>query len=548
MKKFYAYLGVASLFLFGGKFGTAQTSYSYTGTVDTYTVPAGITEIGISASGSVGQPGSSGGLGGNGATMYGEFTVAPGDVLEVFCGGNAAGMQAGGDGTYVYNSTSGTLLIVAGGGGGGGHAQNGVDAPTTESGTMCNHPFTHPGVDGAAGTGGNGGTEGNGNWGTGGGGGWFTAGGDGLGSPGGALSCRASYGTTYAGGAGGGYSGGGGVAMDSGWSTGGGGAGGSYNSGTNQSNTAGDNSSTGAVTITPLCTALTTTVSATMICVGETVTLSASSETGGTVTWDGGVSDGIAFEPPVGTTTYSATSDSPTDCAFSVDITVNDLPVIDAGEDTSVCEGEMVTLSGSGADTYVWSGGVTDGVPFIPMAGTNDYTVEGTNTTTGCSNTDVVSVTYSEIDETITVSGGTFTSNHSGISYQWVECPSYTPIAGETNQSFTPSNDGDYAVILTNNGCSDTSVCETIVGVSADEWSNSIKLYPNPSNGMYQVQLGNAINGTYSVYTSDGKVILKSNLNGSNNFTVDLTNFDNGTYIFVLTSEDEHYQIPLIKQ
>jgi len=142
------------------------------------------------------------------------------------------------------------------------------------------------------------------------------------------------------------------------------------------------------------CAALTTTVSATDICIGETVTLEASSETGGTVTWDGGVVDGIAFEPPVGTTTYTATSDSDLDCDFSVDITVHELPDVTAtASDDVICLGEEVSVSGGGATDYTWDPAVDDGVAFTPAdAGTTTYTVTGTDDF-GCSNTATVDVT-----------------------------------------------------------------------------------------------------------------------------------------------------------
>ena len=47
-------------------------------------------------------------------------------------------------------------------------------------------------------------------------------------------------------------------------------------------------------------------------------------------------------------------------------IVVNDSPTVSAGNDQTVCQGSNVTLSGSGAGTYSWDNGVTDGVAFIP--------------------------------------------------------------------------------------------------------------------------------------------------------------------------------------
>ena len=147
-----------------------------------------------------------------------------------------------------------------------------------------------------------------------------------------------------------------------------------------------------------LCDALTTSVSATDICIGETVTLEAASEFGGTVTWDMGVVDGVAFEPPLGTTTYTATSDNPDDCTFSVDITVHDPIVTASVDDTEICHGDEFIFTGGGAATYSWDMGVTDGVAISPGPGTTTYTVTGTDAF-GCENTASVEATVHSLPD-----------------------------------------------------------------------------------------------------------------------------------------------------
>ncbi|MEZ4937634.1 MAG: hypothetical protein R2799_08580 [Crocinitomicaceae bacterium] len=48
----------------------------------------------------------------------------------------------------------------------------------------------------------------------------------------------------------------------------------------------------------------------------------------------------------------------------TVVVTINPLPIVGAGLDITVCEGASVTLSGSGAQTYVWDNGGVDGQAF----------------------------------------------------------------------------------------------------------------------------------------------------------------------------------------
>lgn len=119
-----------------------QTSeiFSYTGNMQTWTVPAGVTSITVDARGSKGgdciynQPGvKPDDLGGSGGRVIATYPVTPGQVLNIFVGGipyNGGGTGAGSIAQAHGGGASdirigGTALtdrvIVAGGGGGGGN-------------------------------------------------------------------------------------------------------------------------------------------------------------------------------------------------------------------------------------------------------------------------------------------------------------------------------------------------------------------------------------------------------------------------------------------
>ena len=128
------------------------------------------------------------------------------------------------------------------------------------------------------------------------------------------------------------------------------------------------------------------------VCAGTSVTLSASGAN--TYSWNNGISNSVSFVPSA-TTTYTVTgTDIAIGCSNTdqVLITVNPLPLVDAGVDQTVCSGTTVILNASGANSYSWTGGVIDGQGFIPNT-TQSYTVTGINTTTNCSNTDQVLIT-----------------------------------------------------------------------------------------------------------------------------------------------------------
>ncbi len=207
-----------------------------------------------------------------------------------------------------------------------------------------------------------------------------------------------------------------------------------------------------AVTITPL-----PGVSAgpdQTICTGNPVTLSGSGAA--TYTWDNGVTDGVAFTPAA-TATYTVTGTTSNGCVNTdqVTVTVAPLPIVSAGTDVTVCAGETVTLSGSGATTYTWNNGITDGVAFTPAA-TTTYTVTG-STGANCQNTDQVTVTVDPLptigagaDQAVCTGTSVTLSGTGGTSYSWDN--------GITNgTAFTPTATTTYTVTGTDaNGCENT--------------------------------------------------------------------------------------------
>ncbi len=143
----------------------------------------------------------------------------------------------------------------------------------------------------------------------------------------------------------------------------------------------------------------------TTVCAGEQVILTGSGAN--THTWDNGITDSTAFTPPVGTTTYTVTGIDANGCTntASIDITVHIKPNVTANADnTPVCAGEQVTLTGGGAVTYTWDNGVVDGIAFTPPVGTTTYTVTGTDSN-GCIDTASVDITVHAVPNS-PISGG----------------------------------------------------------------------------------------------------------------------------------------------
>jgi hypothetical protein len=108
-------------------------------------------------------------------------------------------------------------------------------------------------------------------------------------------------------------------------------------------------------------------------------------------TFSGTGVNGNVFDPSFGTQVITYTYAAENGCVTAVNTTilVNNLPNVSAGSDQTICTGSTVVLSGSGATSYQWSGGVTNGSGFIPAVGNSFYVVTGTDQN-GCQATDTV--------------------------------------------------------------------------------------------------------------------------------------------------------------
>lgn len=569
MKKNYFFGGLILSALLISSAADAQTvtTFNYTGAMDTWVVPPGVTSVEVDMVGASGGWDDFGGstitshIPGDGGRVQTTLTVTPGATLYIYVGGIGGNASSGTGGTGGFNggANGGTTGTYSGGGGGGasdiriGGTTYGdrVVVAGGAGGAAYNYSANDNGGDGGDLTGANGQSNGSTSHVSCGLGGTQSAGGLGgqwsgynQGGPGAFGTGGAGATGTSGGGGGAGYYGGGGGS----WSGGGGGS--SYTDAvlcSSTTHTQGYNTGNGQVIITVLCTPLTVTVSNSTVCEGEMVTLDATSAGGGTITWDNGVTNAVPFTPGIGTTTYLATSSDGNDCAYTVDITVNALPaVFGFADDAVVCSGDMITLFGAGASTYTWSGGVTDGIPFTPSgSGLITYTVTGTDIN-GCENTDDVDIMISDLtfmaniahevsggDGAIdlTVLGGTGT-----YTYSWSSGPSTEDISGLTA--------GAYTVTVDDGACISDSTF-TVLNVSGvdEEVFDGFNVYPNPTNGI--ITISQEGNFAYVITTLTGEIIFSNS--GFNTEVIDLSNYATGVYFVEVMADGYQTTMKIIK-
>lgn len=100
----------------------------------------------------------------------------------------------------------------------------------------------------------------------------------------------------------------------------------------------------------------------------------------------------------------------------------------------------------------------------------------------GCDSSLQLHVSIQSPDTSVSQAGPVLTSNATGAAYQWINCNGHLPIPGATGVSYTATQNGTYAVVVTKNGCSDTSACKTVSGLGIDAPLQGFPFlcYPNP--------------------------------------------------------------------
>jgi hypothetical protein len=116
----------------------------------------------------------------------------------------------------------------------------------------------------------------------------------------------------------------------------------------------------------------------------------------------------------------------------------------------------------------------------------------------------------------ITQTGITLSSVATGVTYQWIDCNTNQPVLGATNQSFTTTEAvGTYAVIVSANGCSDTSTCISVDQSGLSEGDFNFGLIPNPANESVLIQWNTEAIQVIELLDEAGKIVRRVYLTGS---------------------------------
>ncbi len=195
--------------------------------------------------------------------------------------------------------------------------------------------------------------------------------------------------------------------------------------------------------------------------------------------------------------------------------------------------------------SYTWINGVTY------TSSNNTATISLPNSI-GCDSVITLDLTIIPVDTSVTNTGSTLTANATGASYQWYDCGTGSIIPGETNQSFTTTASGYFAVIVTENGCTDTSSCYPMNNASIDGLTQTpFRIYPNPTEGLITIEFdhtNNSSDNQVQVYDVQGRVIEQFEITQTETAQFEL-NGQPGLYMVKITNQDgRSWSMPIMKQ
>lgn len=281
-------------------------------------------------------------------------------------------------------------------------------------------------------------------------------------------------------------------------------------------------------------------------CIGNTVTLNAGNP-GNTYLWDNGSTQQTRNVTTSGSYYVKVTNAGNCKGYDTVGVNVHVLPVVNLGNDTTICHGSHVVLNAQNAgDTYLWNDNSTG--QMLSVNTTGNYSVNVTDFY-HCVGTDNINVFVKPLPSGIinAVHGDTATYTFNVLSpafvtnYTW-DFGDNSPTAFGALVHHRYATNGQYLVsVMLAGECSDSAVSSRTVevydvvggstGITQVSNSKDLKLYPNPAKDVVVVEnLGGLNLKQILVYNVIGQKVYDEKAESSMKHKIDISGLISGIY------------------
>ena len=230
--------------------------------------------------------------------------------------------------------------------------------------------------------------------------------------------------------------------------------------------------------------------------------------------------------------------------AITCDGTVGSITLEDVFDN---CGTPSISYTLTGATSASGTGDASDEL-FNPGITSVSYILDDGN---GNTTQYVFTVTYQVMDEIVVSQADATLTCETGGTYQWINCEDNTRIDGETSSTFTPASSGEYAVILTQGACSDTSECYSVrvSGIGNKEQTQAFRVYPNPAMDFVSIDMSREqYHVTIRVYDLRGKLLHMEEVDRLTETRLDITEYKSGMYMIQLHNDQMNGVARIIKE
>jgi hypothetical protein len=168
----------------------------------------------------------------------------------------------------------------------------------------------------------------------------------------------------------------------------------------------------------------------------------------------------------------------------------------------------------------------------------------------GCDSIVQLILTSPSFNLAISQSGPTLISQQPTGPYQWINCATGQPVPGATGQFFTATANGQYAAVLTQGGCSDTSVCVTVTGISTGLMESEqplLSIMPMPFDDQLTISIQDGKSAQLLISDLSGRVVIRDfEVVGGETKTISTEKLGSGIYL--LHSVDGTIRLKVIRK
>ena len=181
-------------------------------------------------------------------------------------------------------------------------------------------------------------------------------------------------------------------------------------------------------------------------------------------------------------------------------------------------------------NAYVW-----------PLNG-QTYSQSGTYTDTivnsaGCDSIATLNLTVSSLNPSVQNTAGVLSASQTAAVYQWINCATLVPISGAVSQNFIPTSNGNYAVIVQFQNCTDTSACVEYASASIDQQEEiEFSASPNPSLGEIHLSFTKPFSGLIRFTDLQGKILYSQVSEAQSLITINTRTFEAGIILLNLSN------------